>query len=409
MNRTDGADRQQSMMNEVQGIRLGAIAAGIRKQGRLDLVLIEAAPGSACAAVFTRNQFCAAPVVLARRHLGESAPRYLLINAGNANAGTGAAGLQAAEACCAAVAATADCAAHEVLPFSTGVIGEPLPVARITGAIDGLFAGLTADGWQQAATGIMTTDTVAKAVSKQVTIGDTVVTLNGIAKGAGMIHPDMATMLAFLATDAAVDGALLQRCLEEAVSDSFNAITIDGDTSTNDACVLLATGALTMAPINSEDDPRYAGLRQAVHEVCIALAQAVVRDGEGATRFITVEVGGGRDRDECRRVAYAIALSPLVKTAFFAGDPNWGRILAAVGRAGVEALDISGVSIHLDEVCIVRNGERAADYTEERGAGVMKKPEITVAVDLGRGAEQARVWTTDLSYDYVRINAEYRT
>ncbi len=396
-------------LHPVRGVRLGATAAGIRNKDRRDLVLIEVAPGTACAAVFTRNAFCAAPVVLARRHLDRAAPRYLLINAGNANAGTGAAGLQAAEACCETVASLGRCGSDEVLPFSTGVIGEPLPVERIQSAVGPLFGALRADAWADAAHGIMTTDTVAKAISLQVRLGDETVNLNGIAKGAGMIHPDMATMLAFLATDARVDPGLLQRCLAHAVDESFNCITIDGDTSTNDACVLLATGAAAMAPLVSEDDPRYPALSDAVREACTALAQAVVRDGEGATRFITVEVGEGRDRAECRAVAYAVALSPLVKTAFFAGDPNWGRILAAVGRAGLAGLDVGGVSITLDDVCIVRGGERAADYTEARGQAVMQRSEITIRILLGRGDARARVWTTDLSYDYVKINAEYRT
>ncbi len=404
-----GLSGQLPALRAVRGVRLGAIAAGIRKKDRLDLVLIELASGTECAAVFTRNAFCAAPVVLARRHLDRSSPRYLLINSGNANAGTGAGGLRAATECCNLVAALGGCDSEAVLPFSTGVIGEPLPVDRIQAAAGSLFTQLQADGWAKAAQGIMTTDTVAKAMSKQVQLGDATVTLNGIAKGAGMIHPDMATMLAFLATDARVDRSLLQRCLGRAVDESFNCITIDGDTSTNDACILLATGAAAMAPIASEKDPRYPALAEAVSEVCTALAQAVVRDGEGATRFITVDVAGGRDRAECRAVAYAVALSPLVKTAFFAGDPNWGRILAAVGRAGLAGLDVGGVSIWLDDVCIVRAGERAADYTEERGRMVMQRSDISIRITLGRGEGMARVWTTDLSYDYVKINAEYRT
>lgn len=396
-------------LHPVPGIRLGAVAAGIRKQDRLDLVLIEALPGTCCAAVFTRNAFCAAPVIVARRHLAQSAPRYLLINSGNANAGTGAAGLQAAETSCAALAAVAECAGREVLPFSTGVIGEPLPVERIGAALGQLFGSLTADAWPLAARGIMTTDTVPKAVSVRLQLGDAVVTLNGIAKGAGMIHPNMATMLAFLATDARVAPDLLQRCLERAVDDSFNCITIDGDTSTNDACVLLATGVCEMSPIESEADPRYPALLQGVLEACTRLAQAVIRDGEGATKFITVAVDGGRSPEECRMVAYAVALSPLVKTAFFASDPNWGRILAAVGRAGLDDLDVGAVSIWLDEVRIVEQGGRDPDYTEARGNEVMRREEITIRILLGRGQSSSRVWTTDLSYDYVRINAEYRT
>jgi glutamate N-acetyltransferase / amino-acid N-acetyltransferase len=393
----------------VPGIRVGAVAAGIRKPDRLDLVLFETAPGSACAAVFTRNAFRAAPVIVARRHLDTTPPRYLLINSGNANAGTGDAGLRDAEACCALVAARGGSDSAAVLPFSTGVIGEPLPVARIEAAAGRLFESLDAGGWAQAARAIMTTDTVPKAVSRQVRVGDATVMLNGIAKGAGMIHPDMATMLAFLATDARVAPALLQRCLDDAVDDTFNCITVDGDTSTNDACVLLATGAAVMESIETESDPRWPALRDAVREACAALAQMVIRDGEGATRFITVFVEGGRDRAECRAVAYAVALSPLVKTAFFAGDPNWGRILAAVGRAGVAELDVGAVAIWLDDVCIVRGGGRAAEYTEEQGREAMRRDEITIRIALGRGGAEARVWTTDLSYDYVKINAEYRT
>jgi len=393
----------------VEGVRLATAAAGIRKQNRPDLVLIEAVGGSACGAVFTRNAFCAAPVVVAREHLATSAPRYLLINAGNANAGTGEAGLRDARACCAMVAERGGCAATEVLPFSTGVIGEPLPVGRIRDAMPSLIQGLSADGWAAAARGIMTTDTVAKAVSRKVTLGGTTVTINGIAKGAGMIHPRMATMLAFIATDAAIDRALLQRCLERAVDESFHCITVDGDTSTNDACVVLATGAAPMPAIASDRDPRCEGFQSALTEVCRTLAQAIVRDAEGATKFISVTAGGGRSGAECRDVAFAVALSPLVKTAFFASDPNWGRILAAIGRAGVPDLDVRRVSIDLDEVCIVRGGERAADYSEARGREVMSRAEISVRIDLGRGSSTVTVWTSDFSYDYVRINAEYRT
>jgi glutamate N-acetyltransferase/amino-acid N-acetyltransferase len=396
-------------MHAVGGIRLAAAAAGIRRQDRTDLVLIEAVAGTACAAVFTRNAFCAAPVLIARRHLESTAPRYLLINAGNANAGTGEAGLRDARACCEALAAQAGCGTAEVLPFSTGVIGEPLPVAKIRAALGGLVEGLRADGWEPAMRGIMTTDTVPKAVSRRLALGESTVSLNGIAKGAGMIHPDMATMLAFIATDAKVERKLLQRCLEHAVGRSFHCITVDGDTSTNDACVALATGAGDMAPIASERDPRYPAFRDALTEVCTELAQAIVRDAEGATKFITVAVEEGRSLAECRAVAFAVALSPLVKTAFFACDPNWGRILAAVGRAGLEDFDVGRVSIGLDEVSIVRHGERAADYVEARGRDVMARADIVVRIRLGRGAERAAVWTSDFSYDYVRINAEYRT
>jgi glutamate N-acetyltransferase/amino-acid N-acetyltransferase len=396
-------------MHTVQGVRLAAAAAGIRKTGRLDLVLIETAPDSNCAAVFTRNAFCAAPVTVARAHLAQAAPRYLLVNAGNANAGTGEPGERDALACCAAVAERGDCTPAAVLPFSTGVIGEPLPVERIRAGLPAVFDGLRADGWDEAARGIMTTDTVPKAVSRRVRLGEATVTINGIAKGAGMIHPNMATMLCFIATDARVAPGLLDDCLRQAVEDSFNSITIDGDTSTNDACVLIASGVAAMPALDDAGDPRLAVFRQAVADVCRELAQAIVRDAEGATKFITVTVEEGRDVAECREAAYTIALSPLVKTAFFASDPNWGRILAALGRAPLDALDVGRVAIYLDEVCIVRDGRRADGYEEARGRAVMERGDITVRVVLGRGTAQASVWTSDLSYDYVRINAEYRT
>lgn len=396
-------------MLPVDGVRIGTVAAGVRKPGRPDLVLFELAASSTCAAVFTRNAFCAAPVILGRDHLAVRMPRYLLINSGNANAGTGSPGLRAAQACCEAVADRGGCTAEEVLPFSTGVIGEPLPVDRIVNALGGAFQALRADGWEEAARGIMTTDTVPKAVSRRVRLGDVDVVLNGIAKGAGMIHPNMATMLCFMATDARVAAPLLQRCLAEAVDQSFHCITVDGDTSTNDSCVLVASGARDMPPLVSPEDPRYEALRAAVEEVCAELARAIVLDAEGATKFITIAVEEGRDREECLAAARTIALSPLVKTAFFASDPNWGRILAALGRAPLAELDVGRVSIDLDEVCIVRAGQRADDYTEERGREVMLRPRITVRVRLGRGEAKAHVWTSDFSYDYVRINAEYRT
>ncbi len=392
-------------LDPVAGVRLGAAAAGIKRPGRLDLVVLELAPDSVCAAVFTRNAFQAAPVRLAREHLARAAPRYLLVNTGNANAGTGAAGLHDARSCCTALARLVDCEPERVLPFSTGVIGEPLPVERVVAGLPTAVAALAADGWASAAEGIMTTDTVPKGVSRRVEIGGVEVTVTGIAKGAGMIRPDMATMLAFIATDAAVDREWLQACLEHAVADSFNCITVDGDTSTNDACVLAATGRRVLPP----GEEARARLGEAVRAVCVELAQALVRDGEGATRFITVEVRGAADAAEARRVADAVAQSPLVKTAFFAGDPNWGRILAAVGRAGVPGLDIERVTIHLDEVRIVRAGARDPDYREEQGRAVMARDAVTVDIDLGRGTRSARVWTCDLSYEYVRINAEYRT
>lgn len=396
-------------LHPVAGIRLGTACAGIKRPGRRDLVVLELCEGTACAAVFTQNAFCAAPVTVARRHLEVRSPRYLLINTGNANAGTGEKGIRDAEACCAALARVTDAQPDAVLPFSTGVIGEPLPVAVIVAGLPAACATLSAAAWPEAAQGIMTTDTMAKGASRQVEIDGAMITVTGIAKGAGMIRPDMATMLAFVATDAAVEPSLLQRCLIESVQTSFNAITVDGDTSTNDACVLMATGCGMQAPVTAYNDPRYVLLSTAVREVCTDLAQAIVRDAEGATKFMTIAVEGGGHDEECRQVAYAIAHSPLVKTAFFACDPNWGRILAAVGRAGIEGLAINRIDVFLDEVCIVRGGARAPEYREAQGKEVMAREEITIRVDLGRGEHSAKVWTCDLSYDYVRINAEYRT
>jgi glutamate N-acetyltransferase/amino-acid N-acetyltransferase len=391
----------------VAGIRLGTTRAGIKYPDRRDLVVIEVAVGTRAVAVFTQNAFCAAPVTVARAHLAAAQPRYLVINTGNANAGTGRRGLADAEASCRALAEQAGCRLEEVLPFSTGVIGEPLPLARLTAGMPGALAALRPDGWVDAAHGIMTTDTRPKWASRRSTLGGREVTVTGIAKGAGMIRPDMATMLAFIATDAAVDEASLRRVLVDAVTDSFNAITVDGDTSTNDACVLLATGrsGATVPAAGFE----FQSFTTMVREVCVELAQAIIRDGEGATKFMTVVVEGGRDEAECRQVAYTVAHSPLVKTAFFASDPNWGRILAAVGRAGLADLSLERVAIHLDDVCIVRDGGRAPTYTEEQGQRVMRQTDITIRVELGRGEAAVRIWTTDLSFDYVRINAEYRT
>ena len=395
-------------LHPVAGFRLGTASAGIRKPGRPDLVLMALAEGSRCAAVFTRNAFCAAPVTVAREHLAQGAAAFLLVNTGNANAGTGAQGIRDARQCCEAVAARTGCAPSAVLPFSTGVIGEPLPVAKIQAGLPDALAGLAEDGWAAAAGAILTTDTVPKGVSRRLEIDARTITVTGIAKGAGMIRPDMATMLAFIATDAALDAAALRDCLVHAVDQSFNRITVDGDTSTNDACVLVATGSGGL-PAMSAGDAGLPALRDAIAGVCVELAQAVVRDGEGATRFVTVSVEAGASNGECLQVAYTIAHSPLVKTALFAGDPNWGRILAAVGRAGIDDLDLQRVEIHLDDVCIVRDGGRAADYTEAAGRRVMQQPELTIRVVLGRGECTEQVWTCDLSYDYVKINAEYRT
>ncbi|MEI6415269.1 MAG: bifunctional glutamate N-acetyltransferase/amino-acid acetyltransferase ArgJ, partial [Pseudomonadota bacterium] len=345
---------------------------------------------------------------VAREHLRAAAPRYLLINAGNANAGTGTQGLADARATCALVAKLTGCEVTQVLPFSTGVIGEYLPLAPFEAALPGALAALSEQAWPAAARAIMTTDTVPKRVSRTFEVGTRQATLTGIAKGAGMICPDMATMLAFLATDAAVIPALLQQCLERAVASSFNAITVDGDTSTNDACVLVATGCLG-SPIEHAEDPSYAALENAVKTVCQSLARAIVRDGEGATKLVTLAVRGATSVGEARQVAYTIAHSPLVKTALFASDPNWGRILAAIGRAGLSELAIDRVEVWLDRVCIVRDGGRAPDYTEALGREVLAKSEFTIGVNLGRGEAEAEILTCDLSIDYVRINAEYRT
>ncbi|NND67212.1 MAG: bifunctional glutamate N-acetyltransferase/amino-acid acetyltransferase ArgJ [Halioglobus sp.] len=398
-------------LHPVAGVRLGTTAAGIKTPGRRDLVLIEAAAGTQCAAVFTQNAFCAAPVTVAREHLAAAGgcPRYLLVNTGNANAGTGESGLRDARTCTASVAAQAGVAEYEVLPFSTGVIGEPLPVNAITAAVPAACEALSDDGWAQAAQGILTTDTRPKGCSVRFAVDGRSYVVTGIAKGAGMIRPNMATMLAYVATDAAVAPALLQELLQGAVAISFNRITVDGDTSTNDACVLLATGAAGNPPVADTADPVCLALREALEEVCMTLAQGLVRDGEGASKFVSVAVVGGASEGECLDVAFTIAHSPLVKTALFASDPNWGRLLAAIGRAGVQDLDVDAVGLYLNDVLIAENGCRAASYTEEAGVAAMAPEDIVIRVELNRGAAAATVYTTDFSYDYVRINAEYRT
>ncbi|MDH5300959.1 MAG: bifunctional glutamate N-acetyltransferase/amino-acid acetyltransferase ArgJ [Gammaproteobacteria bacterium] len=393
----------------VAGVRVATVAAGIKYADRRDLVLFELCEGSTVAGVFTRNAFCAAPVVRSRDHLAEATPRYWLINTGNANAGTGEKGAQDALHTCEQLAKVAGCATNQVLPFSTGVIGEPLPVAKIVAAMPKLLGALTADGWKDAAHGIMTTDTVPKGATREVVIGGKTVRFTGISKGAGMIRPNMATMLGFVACDAAVEASTLQLALSRAADKSFNCITIDGDTSTNDSCMLVATGRAGNALIDDHNSDDYAIFEETLISICEELAKLIVRDGEGATKFITVNVNQGINEVECEEIAYAIAHSPLVKTAFFASDPNWGRILAAIGRANVPALDLDTIDVYLDDVCIVRNGGRAADYTEQAGQTVMKRQEITIRVELGRGSMSATVWTCDFSYDYVRINAEYRS
>ncbi|MDP3537399.1 MAG: bifunctional glutamate N-acetyltransferase/amino-acid acetyltransferase ArgJ [Azonexus sp.] len=393
----------------VAGVSLGVAEAEIRKKNRRDLTLVALDAGCTVAGVFTQNRFCAAPVQLCRNHLaGGKEIRALVINTGIANAGTGEPGRQTAQASCEAVGAMLGVAADQVLPFSTGVILEPLPVERLKAGLPAAQADLKADNWHAAAHAIMTTDTVAKAASRTVAVNSKKVTISGVSKGAGMIRPNMATMLGFLATDAGIAQPLLDKLVKEAADASFNCITVDGDTSTNDSYVMIATGQ-SGASFASETDAGWADVKAAIVAVSVELAQAIVRDGEGATKFITVAVEGGKIVDECRQVGYAIGHSPLVKTAFFASDPNLGRILAAIGYAGIGDLDVDGVKVWLDDVLVAENGGRAAAYKEEDGARVMAQAEITVRVDLGRGSAKANVYTCDFSYDYVKINADYRS
>ncbi len=397
-------------LHPVAGVELGITMAGVRKANRRDLLVVKLAEGSAVAGVFTANRFCAAPVQVCREHLAAGqGMRAIVVNTGNANAGTGADGLARARSTCAALAKLLGVKSEQVLPFSTGVIMETLPSERIEAGLPAALADAKAANWALAAEAIMTTDTLPKAASRQLTIAGKTVTITGISKGAGMIRPNMATMLGFVATDAAIAPELLQPLVKEAADQSFNRITIDGDTSTNDSFVLIATQRAGNAPITRLDSAEGRALREALIAVSQQLAQAIVRDGEGATKFITVRIEGGRSEDECRQAAYAIAHSPLVKTAFFASDPNLGRILAAVGYAGIADLDQTLIDLFLDEVHVVHRGGRRAEYREEDGARVMKQPEITVRVNLNRGSAQATVWTCDFSYDYVKINADYRS
>ena len=398
-------------LHVVPGVELGIAMAGVRKANRRDLLVLRLAEGSAVAGVFTTNRFCAAPVQLCREHLNVpgAAIRALLVNTGNANAGTGDDGLVRARSTCIALARHLDLAPEQVLPFSTGVIMETLPSERIEAGLPAALADLKPDHWALAAEAIMTTDTLPKAASRQVQIGGVTVSVTGIAKGAGMIRPNMATMLGFCATDANIAPAALQALVREAADASFNRITIDGDTSTNDSFVLIASRRAAHAEITRLDSVEGRALCEAVIAVSTQLAQAIVRDGEGATKFITVQVDGGRSAEECRQVAYAIAHSPLVKTAFFASDPNLGRILAAVGYAGIDDLDQALIELWLDEVHVATRGGRHPNYREEDGKRVMKQSEITVRVALGRGAASTTVWTCDLSHDYVSINADYRS
>lgn len=396
-------------MHPVKGVKCTAVSAGIKKVGRRDVVLFELAEGSNVAGVFTKNAFCAAPVTVCREHLASAPIRFLVINSGNANACTGEQGLLDAKATCKAIADIAGVKPEQVLPFSTGVIGEPLPVQKITAVIPQALQQAHENGWDDAGAGIMTTDTRAKGFSQQFEYQGKTITVNGISKGAGMIKPNMATMLGYIATDAAVAQPLLQSLAREAADKSFNRITIDGDTSTNDSCILMATGQAGLPEVSEPSGELYEKLRDLIIAAHIYLAKAIVSDGEGATKFVTVAVSGGANRDECLDVAYAVAHSPLIKTALFASDPNWGRIVAAIGYAGVPDLDASKVRVHLNETLIVENGGRAKSYTEEQGQAVMSQAEIAININLGRGEFAETIWTTDLSYEYVRINADYRS
>jgi glutamate N-acetyltransferase/amino-acid N-acetyltransferase len=394
----------------VAGVFLGVTEANIKRENRKDLLVMQLSEGVRVAGVFTKNRFCAAPVIVAREHLAQpDGIRALVVNTGNANAGTGEQGLRDARTTCAALAGLLGCKAAQILPFSTGVIMEPLPVSKIAAGLPGCAANMRADNWYDAAQAIMTTDIVAKAVSRQVVVNGVHITITGIAKGSGMIHPNMATMLGYIATDAAIAQPLLQRMVSEAANRSFNCITVDGDTSTNDALMLIATGQAALPEIRDANGADFAALQATVSEVAIWLAQAIVRDGEGATKFITVRVEGGKNEAECKQIGYAIARSPLVKTAFFASDPNLGRILAAIGYAGVDDLDVAALKLYLDDVLVAEHGGRAASYREEDGQRVMRQSDIAVRVALNRGTANATLWTCDFSYDYVKINASYRS
>lgn len=390
----------------VAGVSLGIAEAGIKRAGRKDLLVIRLDDGASVAGVFTTNRFCAAPVTIAKAHLAsEQAMRALVVNTGNANAGTGEQGMEAARRTCSELASLLGCAPEQILPFSTGVIMEPLPVDKIVAGLPMALANLKSDNWFDAAHAIMTTDIVAKATSRQLQIGGKTVTVTGMSKGSGMIHPNMATMLGYIATDAGIAQPLLQELVSEAANRSFNCITVDGDTSTNDALMLIATGK---SGVQISDGER-AAMQAVITEVATELAQAIVRDGEGATKFITIRIEGGKDEAECKKIGYAIAHSPLVKTAFFASDPNLGRILAAIGYAGVGDLDVSRLKLYLDDVLVAENGGRASSYLEEDGQRVMQQSDITVRVVLDRGTTDATLWTCDFSYDYVKINASYRS
>jgi glutamate N-acetyltransferase/amino-acid N-acetyltransferase len=402
-------DLQMPVMQPVKGVRIGIAESYIRYKNRRDLVVFELAEGSTTAAVFTQNSFCAAPVLVARENLTQGSPRYLVINTGNANAGTGTQGLKNTKETCAALAALTQTNENQVLPFSTGVIGEQLPIDRLIAGLPAALKVLNENAWTEAAHGIMTTDTLPKGASEILMMNGETYTITGISKGAGMIRPNMATMLSFVATDAPIARDVLQNLLKNAVNQSFNRITIDGDTSTNDACVLVATGTAGGQALTALSDERYSDFEASFNRIFLRLAQLIVRDGEGATKFMTVRVEGGLNTQECCDVAYRVAHSPLIKTAFFASDPNWGRIVCAIGNAGVPDLDVSHVQVYLDQTQIVKDGGANPDYTEAEGAAVMAQPEIGIRIHLGRGDAVDTVWTCDFSYDYVKINADYRS
>lgn len=402
-------DVTMPQMHVVKGVKIGSAEAYVRYQNRRDMVIFEFAEGSNVAGVFTQNAFCAAPVHVSKAHLQVANPRYLVINTGNANAGTGKTGMANAEATCLALAELTGVSKNEILPFSTGVIGEQLPIQRLITGLKPALDSLQEDAWLDAASGIMTTDTLPKGASEQFELDGITYTMTGVSKGAGMIRPNMATMLGYVATDMPISRELVQRLLNTAVNLSFNRITVDGDTSTNDSCIFVATGQAGGAEISSIDDTRYAVVLEVLTRVMTRLAQLIIRDGEGATKFITVAVEGGADIQECCDIAYSIAHSPLVKTALFASDPNWGRILAAIGYAGVKNLNVEKIQVWLDDVQICKDGGAADDYTEEAGSRVMSQAEMTIRVDLGRGQAKDTVYTCDLSYDYVKINADYRS
>ena len=403
-----GLKHPQSLV-KIKGIRLSASSAKIYLKKRDDIALIEITDGSVTSAAFTQNRFCAAPVQISKNHLSKSKPRYCLINAGNANAGTGEDGLSNSKAICRELAKITNCNENEILPFSTGVIGEDLPVEKINKVLPQLVKNLSEDCWVNVAKSIMTTDTIPKAVSSQISIANSTVSITGIAKGAGMIKPDMATMLSFVATDANVTKDALDKIRDHALFKSFNRITVDGDTSTNDSFLLISTCAIDAPIIDKKDSKEFKILENEIIKVCRELAQAIVRDGEGATKFISIQVDEGIDSSECLSVAYKVAESLLVKTAFTASDPNWGRIIAAIGNSNIRDLDIHKIDVYIDDICIVNNGERSKTYNEDKGKKVMKQNEIILRINLRRGTFSEEIWTTDLSYEYIKINAEYRS